>query len=131
QQGAILVDIRSADEHAREHIALAHHMPIEQVSQAALAQHNADIIFCCRSGHRTSLNADRLGLCVSREAYVLEGGLDNWKRAGLPVVKDASRPLELQRQVQIIAGGMVLLGTILGGTVSPWFYLLPGFMGAG
>ncbi|HUH87492.1 MAG TPA: rhodanese family protein, partial [Pusillimonas sp.] len=63
--------------------------------------------------------------------YVLEGGLDAWKKAGLPVVVDTSQPLELQRQVQIAAGSMIVLGTVLGATVSPWFYLLAGFVGAG
>ena len=35
------------------------------------------------------------------------------------------------RQVQIAAGGMVLLGVLFGAAVSPWFYLLSGFVGAG
>ncbi|MEN9247837.1 MAG: DUF2892 domain-containing protein, partial [Gloeomargarita sp. GMQP_bins_69] len=40
-------------------------------------------------------------------------------------------PISLFRQVQIVAGSLVLLGTILGATVSPWFLLLSGFVGAG
>ncbi|WP_312760251.1 rhodanese family protein, partial [Pulveribacter sp.] len=60
-----------------------------------------------------------------------EGGLDGWKRAGLPVLRDTSQPLELQRQVQIAAGSLVALGTALGAGVSPWFLLLPGFVGCG
>ena len=56
-----------------------------------------------------SMNASKLeASCGSSGAevqtYILEGGLDAWKSAGLPVVKDASQPLELQRQVQIAAG---------------------------
>jgi hypothetical protein len=37
----------------------------------------------------------------------------------------------LTRQVQIAAGSMVVLGVILGVTVSPLFYALSGFVGAG
>ena len=35
------------------------------------------------------------------------------------------------RQVQITAGSLVFFGTILSATVSPWFMLLTGFVGAG
>jgi hypothetical protein len=33
--------------------------------------------------------------------------------------------------VQIVAGTLVVLGTVLGATVSPWFLLLSGLVGAG
>ncbi|MGB3289705.1 MAG: rhodanese family protein [Burkholderiaceae bacterium] len=131
-EGILLVDIRSADEYAREHIAQARHIPLEQMAQASAALHGAKaVVFHCRSGNRTALNAEMLGACVSCDAYVLEGGLDAWKKAGLPVVTDAAQPLELQRQVQIAAGTMIVLGTALGATVSPWFLMLSGFVGAG
>jgi hypothetical protein len=35
------------------------------------------------------------------------------------------------RQVQIAAGSMVVLGVLLGAFVTPGFYLLSGFVGAG
>src|SRR5690606_8331281 len=89
------------------------------------------VIFHCRSGQRTAMSAQALAGCVSCQAYVLEGGLDGWKRAGLPVLRDTSQPLELQRQVQIAAGSLVVLGTALGARGSPWFLLLPGFVGSG
>jgi hypothetical protein len=39
--------------------------------------------------------------------------------------------LELQRQVQIGAGSLALVGTLLGFLVSPWFFVVPAFVGAG
>ena len=131
-QGAILVDIREADEVAREHIAQARHLPMDRLQAQGLAFDGAPaVIFHCRSGNRTRVNASVLGACTACDAYVLEGGLDAWKKAGLPVVADASQPLELQRQVQIAAGSLIVLGTVLGATVSPWFHALSGFVGAG
>lgn len=131
-QGALLVDVRSADEYAREHIAQARHIPMEQLTAGVAAPlQDAKVIFHCRSGNRTQMSAQILSACVTGDAYVLEGGLDAWKRAGLPVVIDVSQPLELQRQVQIVAGSMIVLGTALGALVSPWFLLLSGFVGAG
>jgi O-antigen/teichoic acid export membrane protein len=52
-------------------------------------------------------------------------------RAGLPVRIDRSRPIEIQRQVQLAAGSLVLLGVVLGLTGHPAFYAVAGFVGAG
>src|SRR5699024_9445287 len=109
----------------------AQHIPMEQVTESAALQNATTVIFHCRSGNRTKMSAQMLSARVTGDAYVLEGGLDAWKKAGLQVVANASQPLELQRQVQIAAGSMVVLGTALGLTASPWFFLLSGFVGAG
>lgn len=131
-QGAVLIDIRGADEHAREHIAQARHIPMQQLADGARPPNGATaVIFHCRSGARTRANAQTLQACAKCDAYILEGGLDAWKKAGLPVEIDKSQPLELQRQVQIAAGSIVLLGAILGAVASPWFHLLSAFVGAG
>jgi rhodanese-related sulfurtransferase len=90
------------------------------------------VIFHCRSGARTSANASGLAAAAGAcDAYILEGGLDAWKRAGLPVLTDRKQPLEIMRQVQITAGGLVLLGVVLGATVLPIFYGLAAIIGAG
>lgn len=130
--GAVLIDIRSAQEYAREHIAQARQIALDRLSDGALADEPAHaVIFYCRSGNRTRMSAQVLEACVQCETYVLEGGLDGWKNAGLPVVADRSQPIELQRQVQIVAGSAVLLGVVLGTTLSPWFLAISGFVGAG
>jgi len=65
------------------------------------------------------------------EAYILEGGIEGWKQAGLPVVADKSQPIEINRQVMIAAGSLVLIGVLLGAFVSSGFYVLSGLIGAG
>lgn len=131
-QGAVLVDVRGADEYAREHIAVAQHVPMELLSSQGMPSNDANaLIFHCRSGNRTLINAQALSNCATCEVYILDGGLDAWKKAGLPVLKDAKQPLELQRQVQIGAGSMIVLGVVLGSTVAPAWYALSGFVGAG
>ena len=131
-QGAVLVDIRAADEHARERIAMARHVPMDLLARGGLSLDGTlAVIFHCRSGNRTRVNASALGACTACDAYVLEGGLDAWKKAGLLTRTDARAPLELMRQVQIAAGSLVLFGTLLAATVSPWFLLLSAFVGAG
>jgi rhodanese-related sulfurtransferase len=133
EEGAILIDIREADEHARERIPGAHHVPLSRLDAADFAAHRGGpVIFHCRSGARTLGNAARLaGRVGGREAFALEGGLDAWRKAGLPVATDRRAPIELNRQVQIGAGSIVFIGSLLGLTVSPWFFALPLFVGGG
>lgn len=133
RDGATLLDVREPDEHAREHIPGARNLPLSRLEKAELAAPDGKpVLFHCRSGARTQGNAARLaaraGLC---QVYVVEGGLEAWKRAGLPVTQDRRQPLELMRQVQIAAGSLVLLGVLLGATVSPWLYGLSALVGAG
>jgi rhodanese-related sulfurtransferase len=132
--GALLIDIREADEHAREKIPGARHLPLSKLDEADLAVHQGKpVIFHCKSGVRTQANAPRLARKLGEpcEAFIIGGGLEAWRKAGLPVVSDRRQPLELQRQVQIGAGSLALAGTLLGLVVSPWFLAVPAFVGAG
>ena len=129
---AVLVDIREADEFARSHIAGARSLPLSAWEQAHLTlDPAADVIFTCRSGLRTGAACDRLAARVSGHAYVLDGGLDGWTRAGLPLELNRKAPIELNRQVQIAAGSLILTGVLLGLLVSPRWFGLAGFVGAG
>ena len=129
-EGAILVDIREPDEFARQRIPEARNRPLSGLSSVPSGGATA-VIFHCRSGNRTKVNAQRLAAATDCQAYILEGGLDAWKKAGLPVAIDARQPLEIMRQVQIAAGSLVLLGVVLGTWVAPGFYGLSAFVGAG
>ena len=133
REGATLVDVREPDEHTRERIPGARNLPLSRLEEAELAlPAGQPVLFHCRSGARTQGNAQRLAAKAGLgQAYGVEGGLQAWKQAGLPVAEDRRQPLELMRQVQITAGSLVLLGVVLGALVSPWFYGLAGFVGAG
>jgi hypothetical protein len=65
------------------------------------------------------------------EAYFLQGGIEAWKAAGLTVHANRRAPIEIMRQVLIVAGLIVLLGLALGVTVHPGFFGLSAIMGAG
>lgn len=129
---AVLIDIREADEFARSHIPGALSRPLSSYEQANLKLvAGKDVVFTCRTGMRTGANCTRLAARVVSDAYVLEGGLENWARSGLPVATDAKAPLEMMRQVQIAAGTLVLIGVVLGFLVHPGFFGLAAFVGAG
>lgn len=127
-EGATLIDIRGADEHARSRIPGARNAPLG--SELNLGDAPA-VIFHCRSGMRTDANAAQLAAASPCQAYLLEGGIDAWRAAGLPVIDDAKAPLEIMRQVQITAGLLVLAGVLLSLTVAPGWIGLSAFVGAG
>ena len=127
-RGATLVDIRSEDEHARAHIAGSRNMPL---SRLETVQGSPAVIWHCKSGMRTGANAAALADTSACEAYLLDGGLDGWRAAGLPVIEDARAPMEIMRQVQIAAGTLVLAGVVLAMLVSPGFLALSAFVGGG
>ena len=129
---AVLVDIREPDEFAREHLPGAVSAPMSAFEQAHIGiEPGRDVIFMCRSGARTGAHCDRLAARVTGQAFVLEGGLNGWKAADLPAAVDRKAPLELMRQVQIIAGSLVVIGALLAWLVHPAWIALSAFVGAG
>src|SRR3546814_18994344 len=90
----------------REHIPGADNVPLAEIDR--LQAGNCPVVFHCRSGARTGANAARLVAATGAPCYVLEGGIDAWRRAGLEVAADRRPPLELLRQVQLVAGGQGL-----------------------
>jgi rhodanese-related sulfurtransferase len=130
---AILVDIRESDEHAREHIKGAQCLPLSTFSDDCLSSSPKDtpIIFHCQSGNRTKQAEDKFLSLGFKNVYVLEGGMNAWKKCGNTTATNKNEPLPLMRQVQMIVGFMVVLGVVLSYTVSPYFNLLSAFFGAG
>jgi rhodanese-related sulfurtransferase len=130
EAGATLIDIRAPDEHARERIAAAKNVPLDRLS--TIAAPGDVLVFHCRSGMRTSQSADRLiAAADGRNCYVIEGGIGGWAAAGLPVERMRGAPIEMQRQVMIAAGLLVLLGTIFSLIISPAWIGVAIFVGVG
>lgn len=131
---AILIDIRETNEFAREHILGARHVPLSGLDKHDFDRERAEgkaAIFQCQSGRRTAMNRDSLVALGFAQTHVIEGGLNAWRAAGLPSHLDRKQPIEMQRQVQIVAGTLVLAGAVLSLAVSPWFVLLSAGVGAG
>lgn len=128
---AILIDVREDFEHASERIEHAHHHPLSKFDSNAL-QKKCDgkrIVFHCRTGSRSLEAALQLG---SARAFHLQGGIEAWKASGRPVHRSASAPrLDVMRQVQVVAGILILLGVVLGAFVNPWLYGISAFVGCG
>lgn len=135
KNGAVLIDIREPAEFLREHVPDAISVPLSDIiagkSIVGLSvQH--PVIFYCLVGSRTSQNADALIKAASpASTLLLSGGISAWKSANFPTVEDKKQPLPLMRQVQIVAGTLILIGILLGYTLDTSLFLLSGFVGAG
>ncbi len=131
ERGAVLVDIRDSGEHARERIPQARNVPLSKLCDSPVGAGHTAIVFHCKSGNRTKMNAPLLAQAAEADAFILDGGIEAWKKAGLPVATDRKQPIEMIRQVQIAAGGIALLGAVLGFAVHPGFHAVSGAAGAG
>lgn len=129
---AVLVDVREAGEYASEHIPGSRHLALSQLNPAEIPRDSdKHLVLQCQSGNRSARAAQQLFEAGFEEVTHLQGGLPSWKAAGYPTVVDRSAPISMFRQVQIAAGSLVFIGTVLGAFVSPWFLILSGFVGAG
>lgn len=133
QTDVCLIDVRELDEHARESIPGAICVPLSAFSAEALAKLPKDklIVIHCQSGNRTCEAYDRLLAAGFDQVFVLQGGINAWKKSGGATRINKKARLPLMRQMQIIVGFMVLLGVVLSFCVSPYFSLLSAFFGAG
>lgn len=91
QEGAVLIDIRERNEHASENIPGARHHALSQIDAAhPVRAGDTVLIFHCRSGARTRMNAKRLAAAAGEcDVYLLGGGIEAWRRAGLPTISGA------------------------------------------
>ncbi len=129
----VLVDVREPIEHATEHIPGAVLIPLSKFTPESVRERFADrrVVFHCRTGKRSHKAASQYAR-EGEQAFHLAGGIEAWKAAGKRVERSAGAPrLDIMRQVQITAGSLVALGTLLGATLNPWFLIIPGFVGCG
>lgn len=133
----VLIDVREPDEHAREHIVGSKLMPLSRFdpqAAIALARPGQKIVLHCRSGRRAA-DACRMALSFSDAGTTIvnmTGGIEAWKKEGLPVeVNTKVFGISVMRQVQMVIGLCVLVGSALTWFVDPRFVAIPAFFGAG
>lgn len=134
-QGALLIDIRDTDAWQLEHIQGALSLPFP-CSESGVLSHlplmGKQVVFYCQTGQRTAALAARLKVMAhGAEVCMLKNGLNGWKKAQFITVFNPSLPLPLSRQVQMLAGFMIMAGVLLGSAFSYYFYFLPSLIGAG
>ena len=130
KEHALLVDIREPDEFARACIEGARLAPLSVLPFLPPdPDRERPAVFFCNSGRRTKDNAAILDGRGFAAAYFIEGGLEGWEKAGLPVAR-RSAPLPMPRQIQVAAGGLVFIFSLLSFSM-PSFTWLTLFIGGG
>ena len=134
--GLVVLDVRSPGEFMTAHIAGSYNVPLDRLPGVAgqlsglRSVDGTTVALVCRSGVRAAQAEAVLRGAGLDSARVLEGGIDGWERAGLPL--DRGRGAwSIERQVRAIAGGLVLAGVVGSVTVNRKLLLLSGFVGGG
>jgi rhodanese-related sulfurtransferase len=85
EDGAQLVDVREPYEREAGHIAGSLHIELQALpAQAETLDRDRPIVFYCRSGSRSAMAADAFA-AAGFDARNLDGGLEAWVGAGLPI----------------------------------------------
>ena len=133
-QAVELIDVRTPVEFREVHVSFARNVPLDQLDAAKItAGRNGSgqpLYVICRSGGRGKQACEKLLAAGYTNVVNVEGGTLAWDQAALPVVR-GQQALSLERQVRIAAGSLVVVGSVLGAFVSPYWIGLAAFVGAG
>lgn len=130
----VLLDVRTPIEHQETHLSGSISMPLDDLNPSDVTSTIAGADQCvliCRSGKRAERAFEKLQAAGCRKLAILDGGVDAWEAAGLPVIRTEKKHLPLMRQVQLIIGLLALTSSILALTVNKNFAFVPAFLGAG
>ncbi|HLV48884.1 MAG TPA: rhodanese-like domain-containing protein [Aliidiomarina sp.] len=93
-RGGVFVDIRGEEEYNKGHIHGARHITLEQIRDGNVKvlekYKDAPMITICNYGNTARTAAALLEKAGFSEVSVLQGGMQAWKSAGMPVHKGAS-----------------------------------------
>ena len=109
-----LLDVRTPAEFTTAHIPGSYNVPLPLLREHRdeLRTHlDDDVVLVCRSGARATQAETLLGSTGLANLHVLTGGVSAWEAAGCPLNRGA-QTWELERQVRLVAGGIVLTGVL-------------------
>ena len=132
-QDLIVIDVRSAAEFESLHIRGSYNVPLPLLSEHTeelAARLGSRVALVCQSGARAEQARQRLGGAGIGTAYVLTGGVQGLAATGGDMVRGKNR-WDLERQVRLAAGSLVVLGLAGGKFVSPKLRMLAGAIGTG
>lgn len=126
---ALLIDVREPGEFQASHIPYAASMPLGALpgllADADLPRDRL-LIFQCQKGARGGRACALAEEIVGDRVRNLDGGIEAWAAAGLPLAGAGAPRVSIFRQVQMIVGLLVFAGTLAG-----LIGFTPGFYAAG
>jgi rhodanese-related sulfurtransferase len=83
-----LIDVRTPAEYADGHLAKAKLIPLQELEERfGEIDKGKPVLLYCRSGHRSGMALKLLNDKGYTQAKHIEGGINAWKAAALPVTK--------------------------------------------
>lgn len=120
-----ILDVRTPAEFESAHIPGSYSVPLEtlQEHRDELVNHlDDDVVLVCRSGRRSEQAGAVLAGAGLEHVKVLSGGILAWQGAGAEVVRGRQR-WDLERQVRLVAGSLVLTAVVGSVLVAPLKWL--------
>ncbi|MEU8801028.1 rhodanese-like domain-containing protein [Spirillospora sp. NPDC048819] len=126
-----MLDVRTPAEFAAAHIPGSYNVPL-----GTLREHRNElrgrlehVVLVCRTGNRAAQAERALSQAGMTNVHILDGGIVAWEAVDAPLNRGRSR-WDLERQVRLVAGALVLTG-VLGGIVVSGLEWLAVAIGAG
>jgi rhodanese-related sulfurtransferase len=85
-QNAMLIDLRDAKDFREGHISGSRNIPYSKITShiEELKAAERPLVFICNLGQVAGTALQQVG---HNDAYRLDGGINNWKAQGLPLIK--------------------------------------------
>jgi rhodanese-related sulfurtransferase len=133
-----LIDVRTTAEYRAGHVAGARLIPLDELRSEIPAAdelygeagHEHTLYLTCQFGLRSEQAAERLIDAGYDNLAVIDGGMQAWQKAGLPMQRCGSA-ISLERQVQIAIGTLLVLKVLFGFTIHELFFAAIPLIGAG
>lgn len=128
-----VVDVRTPAEFETVHIRGAYNVPLDTLEEhaAELRAHlDEPLVLVCQSGQRARKAEALLRTAGMERLHLLDGGIQRWEQAGLPVRRGAKK-VSLERQVRMVAGGIAAASGLLAVVVDPAFGWIAAMVGGG
>jgi rhodanese-related sulfurtransferase len=133
-----VIDVRTKAEVNDTYLPGSIHIPVSDITPERVntalreaGKTGQPIYLLCQSGKRADMAANTLAGQINERLIIAEGGVNALKQTNAPLVQGDKPVMALERQVRIAAGGLVLGGVLAGFFISPLFFALSGFVGAG
>ena len=93
RRNAVVIDLRPAAEYANGHLPSARNIEFSEL-QAKIGQiaknKGNPVVLVCQTGQQSQRASRTVSEAGYAEVHVLEGGVDAWQKAGMPVVKQGA-----------------------------------------
>ncbi|MFG1609697.1 rhodanese-like domain-containing protein [Actinoplanes sp. NPDC049265] len=132
-RGPRLLDVRTPAEFETSHIPGAYNVPLDLLREhrEELRAHlDEDVVLVCRSGARATRAGQSLAEAGLPNLKVLDGGMIAWQQQPAAPVKQGRARWDLERQVRLVAGSIVL-ASVLASLLVPGLLWVAALIGAG